>query len=93
MLKLQCHLNLSLCYFKMVPQKGDECLQELYDVLKLDKFNSKALFRQAKVYQAKGKWEESLKSIDKFLIESDSKSQEDVKMFENLKVEVNKQIV
>ena len=60
--------------------------------MKLDKFNSKALFRQAKVYQAKGKWEECLNSIDKFLIEfqSDSKSQEDVKMFEILKIEVNK---
>lgn len=59
LLKMQCHLNQSLVYFKM-PLKYDECLQELSQVLKIDPLNSKALYRKSMVLKSLGKTEESL---------------------------------
>ena len=90
-----------------MPLKYDECLQELYQVLKIDPNNSKALYRKASVLKSLGRSEESLETIqvyfdsveasktadDASAATAKSKSQQaDIKLFNQLKAEVKKQM-
>ena len=56
--------------------KHNECLQELYDALKIDKSNVKALYRKATVLKSLGRSDESLQVIQLFYDSIDEKSKE-----------------
>ena len=91
-LKISCHLNQSLSYMKL--KRYDDCLNELENVLhRLDKNNTKALYRKAQVLELLGKHVEAMKVIDQFYAANGSdETSKDGKAFAALKQSISKKI-
>jgi len=62
-IKLSLHLNMSLAYIKL--EKPDNALRSCNDALDLEPENVKALYRRAKIYFDKKKWDDCGRDLKK----------------------------
>jgi hypothetical protein len=77
----------------MKMKRYQECLKELQDVLyKLDKTNVKALYRKVQVYEILGSTKEANEAI-KFYEGIPNRTDKDDKIFNALKVKIQKRIL
>jgi len=60
-IKLDLHLNISLCWMKL--DDVDQSLRACNEALKLDEKNAKALYRRAKAYEQKRRFDDAKRDI------------------------------
>ena len=83
-LKISCHLNQSLCFLKL--KRYENALTEVDQVLsRLDKSNTKALYRKAQILEAVGRYEEALEQISSYFAKGLVGDDQNAKSFNQLK--------